>query len=60
MYDMTSAPKYGDNQETIIALERKVNKLEIAEEGLSGSFGPTKERNKPEKPNTRFDRSAML
>jgi hypothetical protein len=39
MFDMTSTPEYGNNQEAIIAPERKVNKLEIAEEGLSGLSG---------------------
>jgi len=34
MFDMTSTPEYGNNQEAIIAPERKVNKLEIAEEGF--------------------------
>jgi len=39
MYDISSTPAYWNNQETIIAFERMLNKLEIAEEGLCGSSG---------------------
>jgi hypothetical protein len=33
MYDMTSTPAYEVDQETIIALGQRGNKLEIAERG---------------------------
>jgi hypothetical protein len=57
MYDISSTPAHEIISGTIMALERMLNKLEIAEEGLSGS-GSTKITR--QKPNKRLERPAML
>jgi len=48
MYDISSTPAHEIISETIIALERMLNKLEIAEEDLRQT------------PNKRLERPAML